>query len=731
MRKIVAIIVCIFSIFTAYSLDSLNINQTILTTAYPNKFTGVSSISMYEHISSNYDSTTHAYNTHIYDTIYSLIKPLNLKVFRFPGGTIGNYYHFYGKGYGIDTSETVCAPSRVGTFNFANMFLSFDNKVDKNIISYLSEEIDTLKKYTDGIGICFKVNSHTHFYKGDLKKYTDTVQQLINKYFIADTAFLRTNGNNLDSNKINYFVGKLLQLQNDAAYKRIKNNLMHDTGFIRRFNENMDAVAYLRSKNIPILGAEIGNETYAEYVVFDDNLSYLGFDCTQAPDSFHFDLMDLPMRYVLQGMLKNNLLVSLYSDSLKAKFNIVSAVPANIGFNYLTLNVQYHPEHIKRYDITVKKSDLWNKYYASQQNVFAIIPHLYSQEFLTCANYMNSDSLYGISKKRIDKIAEEFYKYYIDTLITYNLQRLHFYGNNKPLWITEWNFSGESYANNTFLHAYYNYYFIKKMLEIHEYDPNYIQILIYHHLSGASNIWPLIRTTSPFYPFKAEKQIIYAPFYIWSNTMNKQVKKVKTSLWKNINSTLVDAFIDETKREFIIQFVNTDSVNHYIPLSDVQIKDNTTLLDIDSISYYVLDAASFTSTNYTSCSFFNNPAFDNSYQTMEGKLAQKDTLWMPAISMGKFTIQLKEKITTDINNNKTNTLFQIYPNPATHTLHIYTNHSSTYTFTVFDANGKSIFSGKLIGQDNSIYIGNLAKGLYHIQLTNETQSTYNHSFIKM
>ncbi|HNM33059.1 MAG TPA: T9SS type A sorting domain-containing protein, partial [Chitinophagales bacterium] len=99
--------------------------------------------------------------------------------------------------------------------------------------------------------------------------------------------------------------------------------------------------------------------------------------------------------------------------------------------------------------------------------------------------------------------------------------------------------------------------------------------------------------------------------------------------------------------------------------------------------------------------------------------------------MGKFTIQLKEKITTDINNNKTNTLFQIYPNPATHTLHIYTNHSSTYTFTVFDANGKSIFSGKLIGQDNSIYIGNLAKGLYHIQLTNEAQNTYNHSFIKM
>lgn len=731
MRKILFIFICLFCASSSFSIEPLNVNQTVLGTAYPNKFTGVSSMSMFEHVSSEYDSTAHSYKTHIYDTIYSLLKPLNLKVFRFPGGTIGNYYHFYGKGHGIDTSETMCAPGRIGNNEFVNIFLSFDNRVDKNIISYFSEEIDTLKKYTDGIGVCFRVNSHTHFYKGDLKKYSDSVQQLINKYFIADTAFLRTNGNSLDSNKINYLVSKLMQLQNDAAYKKMKVNLLQDTGFIRRFKENLDAIAYLRNKNIPILGAEIGNETYAEYIVYDDDLNYVGFDCTQAPDSFHFDLMDLPMRYMLQGMIKNNLLVSLYADTLKAKYNIVSAVLANIGFNYLTLNSQYKPVHIKRYDITVKKSDLWNKYYASQPNVYAIIPHLYSQEFLTCSNYMNSDSLYGISKKRIDKIASEFYKFYIDTLITYNLQRLHFYGNNKPLWITEWNFSGESYANNTFLHAYYNYYFIKKMLEIHEYDPNYIQVLLYHHLSGASNNWPLIRTTNPPYIFKAERQITYAPFYIWSNTINKQVKKVKTQFWNNINSTIVDAFIDETKQELIIQFVNTDSVKHFINLNDVQIKNNTTLLDIDSINYYVLDAASFTSTNYTKCTFFNNPAFDNSYQTTEGKLMQTDTLWMPAISMGKYSIQLKEKITTALNNEKLNAVFHIFPNPATHTLQIHTNASSTYTYILFDDNGKNIFSGKISGQDNSIYIGNLANGMYHIQISNESQNTYNHSFIKL
>jgi hypothetical protein len=104
---------------------------------------------------------------------------------------------------------------------------------------------------------------------------------------------------------------------------------------------------------------------------------------------------------------------------------------------------------------------------------------------------------------------------------------------------------------------------------------------------------------------------------------------------------------------------------------------------------------------------------------------------MPAISMGKYSIQLKEKITTALNNEKLNAVFHIFPNPATHTLQIHTNASSTYTYILFDDNGKNIFSGKISGQDNSIYIGNLANGMYHIQISNESQNTYNHSFIKL
>ena len=79
------------------------------------------------------------------------------------------------------------------------------------------------------------------------------------------------------------------------------------------------------------------------------------------------------MRYVLQGMLKTTYWCRYIPIPLKANSILFSAVPA-IGFNYLTLNVQYHPEHIKRYDITVKKSDLWNKYYGHSRMYLPLSP---------------------------------------------------------------------------------------------------------------------------------------------------------------------------------------------------------------------------------------------------------------------------------------------------------------------------------------------------------------------
>lgn len=733
IRKIVLCILMHLFFNVVNANDSININQTILSTSYPNKFTGVSSMSMYELVKSNYDSSAQTYQTAVYNNIYDLLKPLKLKVLRFPGGTIGNYYHFYGRGHGIDTSETTCAPGRVGNATFANMHVAFDNRVNKNIIEYLTEELDTLEKYGPPIDIAFRINSHTHFYKYDLRKYTDSIQYLIYQYFAGDTAFLSTDGSSMDSVKINAIATKLMQLQQNTLYTRIKQQLARDTGFARRFKENMDAVAYLKGKGVNIIGAEIGNETNAEYVVFDDDFDYLGFDCTQMPANFNFNILSLPMKYYIEGMIKNNLIVSLYADSLKAKYNIVSGVPAATSHNYLTLNANYEPMHIKPYDLGAKKSDLWNKYYASQQQVFALIPHLYSQEFIDCADFLGADTIYGLPEKRIHKIAERFYKFFIDSLITYNLKRVNYYGNNKPQWITEWNFSDGSYANNTFLHALYNYYFIRKAIEIHDFSPNYVQILLYHHLVGASQNWPLIKVYNTGQSLITQQQITYHPFYIWSNTIAQQVKKVKTPFWATTDNQITDVFINNIKNELIIQFVNTDSVAHFIDLKKISITDNNTELIAQKIDRYCLDAENFISTNGSNCAFFTNPMYQKAYQVFDDSLQQLDTLWMPAISMGKFTLHLKNKLTTAVQNEKKNTVFRLFPNPAKEEIcvqHSNTSAKANYQYMIYDSLGKLVANGIITQQNTTINIEKFARGNYVINVINNNEFIDSLKFIK-
>lgn len=730
LRKIIFLFI-FFRTFYGFAIDSLNINNTILNASYPNKFTSVSSMAINEQLEYLYDSIAEKPIAKMRNSVYDLIKPLHLKVLRFPGGTIANYYHFYGKGYGIDTSETNCAVGRLGS-TYANQSLYFDRRVDKNVIEYFKEEVDTLKQNGDNTGVAYRINSHTHFYKGDLIKYSDSIQYLISKYFNNDSSFLNTNGNSIDTNKVNSLASKLVQLQGDNVIKRIKNSLLNDAGFMYRFKENFDGVNYLRANNINIIGFEIGNETDAEYIIYDDDLSYLGYDCTNIPDSLEIKIFDLPMKYYFEGLIKNYILISLYSDTIKARYNIPIGVPAYTGFNYITLNNNQFPILIKRYDLIAKKADIWNKYYGLQSNIFALIPHIYSQAFMDCNTYANADTI-GLDRFTLNKIAERFFKAYIDSVVTYNLSRVNYFGNNKPLWVTEWNFTDGSFATNTFLHAIYNYYFIRKAMLIHEFSPNYIQIWMYHFLVGAYHGWPLIRTgNNNQNQYFAEKQITYEPFYIWSNTMNQDVKRLKTPFWQTTENSIIDAFINAAQNEMYIQYVNSDSTNHYITLKDLKIKNNSQELRINKIDKYILDAASFTSTNFTNCTYINQQVNNNDYEIIKQTLNNYDTLFLPALSMGKFTLQLANKLTTNISTQK-NSSSKIYPNPTNSKINLVLqdfNYKDNFTYEIYNALGKFILSKNLKTPNTEIDVTDFATGLYYMQIKRNTEIIDNHNFIK-
>jgi hypothetical protein len=730
IRKILFICM-LLQYLNSFSIDSLDINNTVLNTTYPNKFTSVSSMALNEQIESIYDSVSTSYSTNMRDTVFSLIKPLHLKVLRFPGGTIGNYYHFYKNGYGIDTSETNCAPGRLGS-DYANQSLSFDNRVNKNIIEYFIEEVDTLKQNGDSIGVAFRLNSHTHFYKGDLIRFSDSIQYLVHLYMNQDSVFLNSSGNSIDSTKINTLASKLVQLQSDAVIKRIKNALMNDASFMFRFKENFDAIDYLKVHKINILGIEIGNETDAEYIIYDDDLAYLGYDCTNIPDTFPVQIYNLPMKYYFEGLVKNWILISLYADSIKARYNIPVAVPAANGFNYLTLNSNYQPQFVQQYALIAKKADLWNKYYGLQPNIFALIPHIYSQSFMTCNTYATADT-FGFDRFTLNKIAERFFKAYIDSVVTFNLKRINFYGNNKPLWVTEWNFTDASFATNTFFHAVYNYYFIRKAMEIHEFSPNYVQVWLYHFLVGAYHGWPLIRTSNNNQSqYFAEKQITYHPFYIWSNTMNQNVKRLKTPFWQNTNDRIIDAFINSSKNEMYIQYMNTDSSNHFISLNALKLKNGNQELSVEEVERYVLDAASFTSSNYSSCSYVNNQTDNKAYEIIEDKLNRLDSLLMPGLSIGKFTLHLKNKVATNVTTQKI-TSSKIFPNPTNHYVNIALNEFSTnddYQYMIYSSIGLLSDEGNLNRLNNQIDVSNLPAGLYFIQIRKNNQLIENQKIIK-
>jgi hypothetical protein len=731
VRKSTFLFLIIYA-FNSFAIDSLNINNTLLNVAYPNKFTNMSSMAINEQLEYFTDTINNTTTAVLRDTVLNLIKPLHLKVLRFPGGTIGNYYHFYSKGYGIDTSETTCANGRLES-SYANQSLVFDSKADKNIIEYFKDEVNILKNNGDSIGVAYRLNSHTHFYKGDLIRFSDSIQYLIANYFSQDAIFLNTNGNLMDSAKVNSLANTLYQLQNDAVIKRMKKSLMSDSSFMYRFKENFDAIDFLKSNNINILGIEIGNETDAEYIIFDEDLSYLGYDCTNKPDSVQVNIFNLPMKAYLEGILKNWIVVSLYSDSIKTRYNIPIGVPAALRYNYLSINNDYKPVFNDPYELTAKRRDLWNKYFGLQPNIFAMIPHLYAQSFINCGAFANSDTL-GLSKYRLNKIVEQFYKAYIDSVITFNLQNIKYYSSNKPLWVTEWNFTDGSYATNTFLHAIYDYYFIRKAMEIHEFSANYVQIWMYHFLVGAYHGWPLIRTgNNNQNQYFAEKQITYHPFHIWSNTMNQNVKRLKTPFWQNNNNKTIDAFINSSKNEIYIQYTNTDSTNQQLDLNALQLFNNTQELSIQKISRYILDAESFTSTNYSTCPAIYNHINDNEYAIFNDTLTNFDTLVLPGLSMGKFTLQLQNKVTTQIKNKK-NTISAIYPNPTQNSLHVLMhdfNLNDNYTYTIYNSIGTFISDGKIEAIHSALDISKYTFGFYIIQIKKDSQVINNHTFIKL
>lgn len=720
-----------FSIFVftlkGFGADSLDISRTQLSTPYPSIFTGMSSMSLNDQVIIDTDYSGATLSSALSDTILALTRPLGIRNFRFPGGTIGNFYHFHGKGYGIDTSETNCAPGRIG-FPWANSFVKFDRKADKNIIDYFIAEMQAYQQAGESVDVNFRLNSMTHFYKGDLIPFSDSIQYIISVYLNNNTALLNSNGDRfLDSTNISIYALSLYNMQQNGLFKRIKDKLLHTPGFYSRFRENLDALDYLKAKHIPVSRVEIGNETDGQYIIYDDDLSYSGYDC-QSNTIFSDTLfVNFPIKYFFEGLLKNWIVSSLYADSIKARYNLPCGIPAAVRFTYLQPDSSYHPVFMHPYNLSAKTKDLWNAYYGLQPNIRALIPHLYFQNYISCDDY----SLFP-NKPFLNKLSEAFIRSYCDNSILYNLRTISSVAGYKPLWVTEWNFTENSYATGTFLQALYIYHFLRKSVQIYEQYPRMTENWNYHLLASSYYPWPLVRsgTDTITQVFYAQKQIMYEPFYLWSTTLHDPVKKVVADCWPAMPDVSTDVFVSNDNSALYILYTNTDSVAHRLALSGLSLQNGNQALAVASLHRHILQAQDFTATNYTYCSYINDRLDSNQFRVIDDEPGNSDSLELPALSMGKFSIQLKNAVFTRV-QNQLSAPVRIYPNPAKDqiTVEMMDGGAVDHAYLLIDALGQISASGKLSGNSGRIGLEGLASGAYTLKLKLGSQDIENQIII--
>ena len=161
-------------------------------------------------------------------------------------------------------------------------------------------------------------------------------------------------------------------------------------------------------------------------------------------------------------------------------------------------------------------------------------------------------------------------------------------------------------------------------------------------------------------------------------------------------------------------------------------------IDGDSISYelmHCLGAGGAPIPGYSYPQASNSFSLDSltgdviwDYPSSNGyyNIAIKIKEWRQSIFIGFVERDIQIKITNSNSTNEINTKqndVSVYPNPTNEILFIKQNLSSNIfsTFDLFDINGKLYLTGHL-DKEQSIHLGQLAKGFYSLRLTNDTET---------
>ncbi len=708
--------------------DTLDISQLIYEKKINPRICGVGAESIEDQLNFETDSLGARIHSNYSPAVLDITKHMRLTTFRFPGGTLGNFYHFYKNGYGVDTTETDCAPGRLRN-PFASAYSPSTYSSPRNYIYDFNEQLQALRNEGNDVGVYYMLNINTHFYKHDLTKYNTEVYNKLLLYS-NNNPILQTNGDSqMDSTYTATWVNLLNRVLADTFFVRMKNEICHDSAFLYRFEENMNAIRYLRSQNIKLLGAEFGNESFADYPLFDDDLTDFGYDCTNAPPGTFISSTSAPLKTFFKGLIKMKVLASIYADTLKSmdiKFGLPYAVP----FTYLTYNASNDTIlYVEPYTPVSRKFDLWNAFFKSQTNLAdAAIPHIYFQHIADCDYYTNETQ-----KPTLNKLLLRIYDKYAGFVLPGILNQCSRFSGKNEIWITEWNYDANSYSTNTMLAGYFIRSVLSSLEKIQIEDTSIHLYSNYHSYANGYQGIVLIRTQRQTNTLLANRQIVCYPFEMYSSTITKGVYKLKPQHKLNLrlSEKIVDVYYSPEYKTLDLLYANPDSTVDYILLKNKIFKIDNIEYEVKRTKRFVLAASSLTSSDLSACATVRQE--NNTHRVLyDSADIFVDSLPIPAISVGKFTLLLTPKISTHLLTSERQ-VFKIYPNPAEDILHIEMPETivGECSYKILEIDGKVFQSGIILNNKATVSILNLPKGLFVLQFIKDDKLIDNQKFIKL
>ena len=629
-----------------------------------NDFNGLSGINLamiYSSISGDFQNGKYQ-NCQISAPIIAKIKAWNIRNFRFPGGSISNYYHFNGLyGYGSDSLEFECKPNYYFNKEIKNN-LSNDKSFNCNFIYPFADAMVKLKEEGQSIEVNYVVNLFSHINHKHFYTYNTTIDSLFNKY---DSIFenLKTKKLKLmDSTEIRILSDILGKMVLDNQFIEIKNNLEVDSSFKYYLKENLDALKYLISRNINLKRIELGNELFAKNLLLDDDLSEIGVDCRDTILET-FDKGNFLGKNLIESLFKYQLLAEIYISNINTignfEYGIVSA-PSNAS-------IISENSNLKIKDIFGNNSKLkyfWN-ISVNRIPTKAVITHSYAQTNFNCEdiNQNNIELLFNYAK--------ELYNFYVDSLYFYDHKKLKSEFPNKEIWETEWNIGKPFMVANTLLHLGFVTDQLGNITKANALKDFNLKNAVYHLLSSQSIYnYALLRTG--YYggaEYKDTLQLLHFAFDIWKEILNGQYKYLnlnKENLFKSNSNLTKDlrtySFFNQNENKFTFVYTNYGNNGIKFVPSDIEFKlySANQLLVKKEIKYLNGQNLYSTDRNCDDQKILYN-INDVQYFINDFQLINNDSINLPGYSVGIVNVYLSNATGIDY-HYKLNA--KVFPNPS-------------------------------------------------------------------